>query len=230
MGSTSGETESPWSTVLGHLADLELAAVQQFRPYLDLAPTLEDRWQLMQCQKDQMGGARSLLKLATGHGLSPAQEQRLMFLPLGDHALSGTQRTLPSWDDAAAHLVVMEESHIALLQLLSGRGDEPFDKYARAAIIEKEVHVRFGLLVLRRLANRTTLATAQQVLRSGGPMALETFDTISAAAGTLVPTPDLGAARTQLQQRLEQAAVALAPIVPSKPRRGEREEPTGAYG
>ncbi len=230
MALTSSDATSPWPVVLSHLADLELAGVQQFRHFLDEAPTLEDRWQLMQCQKDQMGAARGLLKLARATGLSAQQEHDLMFRALGDHAFEGARRRLQEWEEAAAQLVVMSEAQISLLRLLSKRGDEALDKFAASSIIEKEVHVRFGLLVLRRRAQQTDLARTQRLLAAAAPVSLEAFDGITAAAGALLPPADRSAARMALQQRLEQAAAALRPHVDTPRRPAHPEEPTGAYG
>ena len=99
-------------------ADTEFASVQQHRPWLDRAPTVEDRWTEARILADEMRHGYQICKLLEDFG-PEGQEmvQKLLNLRMGEHKLDSFNMEFETWEDVLAFTALVDR--VGIFQLRS---------------------------------------------------------------------------------------------------------------
>lgn len=156
-------------------ADTEFASVQQHRPWLDRAPTVEDRWIESRILCDEMRHGWQMCKLLSDFG----QEGKLLIDDLmarreHQHKLDSFNMDFERWSDVAAFTFLVDRVGIYQLRSFQECSYAPMARAVPLMITEENLHIGFGFNAMKRLVAEDK-AEAQAALEKWYPRALDMF-------------------------------------------------------
>jgi 1,2-phenylacetyl-CoA epoxidase catalytic subunit len=162
-------------------ADTEFASIQQHRPWLDRAPTLEDRWIEARIVADEARHGLQACRILRDFG---EEGQRLidelLTKPEGHHKLDAFNMTFDRWSDAGAFTCLVDRVGVYQLRAFQECSYGPLARAMPLMLSEEQLHLNFGASVLRRMAQDGaryygTKEEAQAAVEKWYPRALDMF-------------------------------------------------------
>ncbi|MGP8077147.1 MAG: Phenylacetic acid catabolic protein [Thermoplasmata archaeon] len=162
-------------------ADTEFASIQQHRPWLDQAPTLEDRWIESRIVADEARHGLQACRILRDFG---AEGQRLIDELLtkreGQHKLDAFNMKFERWSDVGAFCCLVDRVGVYQLRAFQECSYGPLARAMPLMLSEEQLHLNFGASVLRRMVHDGSSyygsrAEADESVRKWYPRALDMF-------------------------------------------------------
>ena len=162
-------------------ADTEFASIQQHRPWLDRAPTLEDRWIEARIVADEARHGLQACRILRDFG---EEGQRLiddlLAKPEGHHKLDAFNMTFDRWADVGAFTCFVDRVGVYQLRAFQECSYGPLARAMPLMLSEEQLHLNFGFNVLRRMVRdgaryAGSKEEAQEAVRKWYPRALDMF-------------------------------------------------------
>ena len=162
-------------------ADTEFASIQQHRPWLDRAPTLEDRWIEARIVADEARHGLQACRILRDFG---EEGQRMIDDLLtkreGEHKLDAFNMTFDRWSDVGAFTCLVDRVGVYQLRAFQECSYGPLARAMPLMLSEEQLHLNFGASVLRRMvqdgsAYYGSKEEAQAAVRKWYPRALDMF-------------------------------------------------------
>ena len=166
--------------LIGVQADTEFASVQQHRPWLDQAPTFEDRWIEARIIADEMRHGWQMVKLLEDFG-PEGQEiiQDLLGRKEHEHKLDSFNMDFETWEDVASFACLVDRVGMYQLRSFQESSYAPLARAIPQMINEENLHIGAGRNALNRIANDASYygdkALAQKAVDKWYPRALDMF-------------------------------------------------------
>ncbi len=162
-------------------ADTEFASIQQHRPWLDSAPTLEDRWIEARIVADEARHGLQACRILRDFGEEGQKMiDELLLKPEGHHKLDAFNMKFDRWSDAGAFCCFVDRVGVYQLRAFQECSYGPLARAMPLMLSEEQLHLNFGASVLRRMANDGPKyygdkAEAQAAINKWFPRALDMF-------------------------------------------------------
>jgi 1,2-phenylacetyl-CoA epoxidase catalytic subunit len=162
-------------------ADTEFASIQQHRPWLDLAPTLEDRWIEARIVADEARHGLQACRILRDFG---EEGQRLIDELLtkreGQHKLDAFNMKFDRWSDVGAFTCLVDRVGVYQLRAFQECSYGPLARAMPLMLSEEQLHLNFGASVLRRMVQDGSSyygsrEEATEAIRKWYPRALDMF-------------------------------------------------------
>lgn len=162
-------------------ADTEFASIQQHRPWLDHAPTLEDRWIEARIVADEARHGLQACRILRDFG---EEGQRwiddLLTKREGEHKLDAFNMTFDRWSDVGAFTCLVDRVGVYQLRAFQECSYGPLARAMPLMLSEEQLHLNFGASVLRRMYQdgpryAGTPEEAQAAVDKWYPRALDMF-------------------------------------------------------
>jgi len=162
-------------------ADTEFASIQQHRPWLDRAPTLEDRWIESRIIADEARHGLQACRILRDFG---EEGQRLIDELLtkreGEHKLDAFNMKFDLWSDVGAFTCFVDRVGVYQLRSFQECSYGPLARAMPLMLSEEQLHLNFGASVLRRMVQdgpkySGTKEEAQSAVEKWYPRALDMF-------------------------------------------------------
>jgi 1,2-phenylacetyl-CoA epoxidase catalytic subunit len=162
-------------------ADTEFASIQQHRPWLDKAPTLEDRWIESRIIADESRHGLQACRILREFG---EEGQRLIDDLLvrreGDHKLDAFNMPFDRWSDVGAFTCFVDRVGVYQLRAFQECSFGPLARAMPLMLSEEQLHLNFGASVLRRMVQDGpkyygSKQEAQEAVLKWYPRALDMF-------------------------------------------------------
>ena len=133
-------------------ADTEFASIQQHRPWLDRAPTLEDRWIESRIIADEARHGLQACRILRDFG---EEGQRmiddLLTKKEGEHKLDAFNMKFDRWSDVGAFTCFVDRVGVYQLRAFQECSYGPLARAMPLMLSEEQLHLNFGASVLRRM-------------------------------------------------------------------------------
>ncbi len=133
-------------------ADTEFASIQQHRPWLDKAPTLEDRWIESRIIADEARHGLQACRILRDFG---EEGQRfideLLTKREGEHKLDAFNMKFDRWSDVGAFTCFVDRVGVYQLRAFQECSYGPLARAMPLMLSEEQLHLNFGASVLRRM-------------------------------------------------------------------------------
>jgi 1,2-phenylacetyl-CoA epoxidase catalytic subunit len=161
-------------------ADTEFASVQQHRPWLDTAPSFEDRWIEARIIADEMRHGWQMIKLLEDFGEDGRKySEDLLNRKAHEHKLDSFNMDLETWDDVAAFLCLVDRVGLYQLRSFQECSYAPLARAIPQMLTEENLHIGAGRNALNRIANDAGYygdkSVAQAAVDKWYPRALDMF-------------------------------------------------------
>ncbi len=162
-------------------ADTEFASIQQHRPWLDKAPTLEDRWIEARIVADEARHGLQACRILKDFGKEgDAYIDELLAKPEGHHKLDAFNMKFDRWSDVGAFTCFVDRVGVYQLRAFQECSYGPLARAMPLMLSEEQLHLNFGLSVLRRMAKNSgdyygDKEEAQASIQKWYPRALDMF-------------------------------------------------------
>ena len=158
-------------------ADTEFASVQQHRPWLDTAPTVNDRLTIARIVADEMRHGWQICQLLPAFGREGEEAvDWLMNAGIGGHRLDSFNLAYETWYDVVAFTCLVDRVGIAQLKAFEGGSYAPLTRAVPLMLVEEQLHINFGYNGVKRLARDPAQREAcQQAVNKWYPRALDMF-------------------------------------------------------
>ena len=162
-------------------ADTEFASIQQHRPWLDRAPSLEDRWIEARIVADEARHGLQACRILRDFG---EEGQRLiddlLAKPEGHHKLDAFNMKFDRWSDVGAFTCFVDRVGVYQLRAFQECSYGPLARAMPLMLSEEQLHLNFGASVLRRMVQDGARYSgdrdeAQASVRKWYPRALDMF-------------------------------------------------------
>ncbi len=162
-------------------ADTEFASIQQHRPWLDSAPTLEDRWIESRIVADEARHGLQACRILRDFG---EEGQRfideLLTKKEGEHKLDAFNMKFDRWSDVGAFTCFVDRVGVYQLRAFQECSYGPLARAMPLMLSEEQLHLNFGLSVLRRMVQdgpkyAGSKEEAEAAARKWYPRALDMF-------------------------------------------------------
>jgi 1,2-phenylacetyl-CoA epoxidase catalytic subunit len=162
-------------------ADTEFASIQQHRPWLDRAPTLEDRWIEARIVADEARHGLQACRILRDFG---EEGQRMIDELLtkreGEHKLDAFNMKFDRWSDVGAFTCFVDRVGVYQLRAFQECSYGPLARAMPLMLSEEQLHLNFGANVLRRMVHdgpsyAGSKEEAQEAVRKWYPRALDMF-------------------------------------------------------
>jgi 1,2-phenylacetyl-CoA epoxidase catalytic subunit len=162
-------------------ADTEFASIQQHRPWLDRAPTLEDRWIESRIVADEARHGLQACRILRDFG---AEGQRfideLLLKREGEHKLDAFNMTFDRWSDVGAFTCLVDRVGVYQLRAFQECSYGPLARAMPLMLSEEQLHLNFGASILRRMVHDGakyygSADEANAAVRKWYPRALDMF-------------------------------------------------------
>jgi 1,2-phenylacetyl-CoA epoxidase catalytic subunit len=200
-------------------ADTEFASIQQHRPWLDSAPTLEDRWIEARIVADEARHGLQACRILRDFG---EEGQRmiddLLTKKEGHHKLDAFNMKFDRWSDAGAFLCFVDRVGVYQLRAFQECSYGPLARAMPLMLSEEQLHLNFGYNVLRRIAQQGSAyygskAEAQAAVEKWYPRALDMFG--HSNSETSRKAIDLGLKRWTNEEARARYIQEITPLVKS---------------
>ena len=162
-------------------ADTEFASIQQHRPWLDSAPTLEDRWIESRIVADEARHGLQACRILRDFG-APGQKfiDELLAKREGEHKLDAFNMKFDTWADVGAFTCFVDRVGVYQLRAFQECSYGPLARAMPLMLSEEQLHLNFGASVLRRMVEDGpkyygSRAEAQAAVTKWYPRALDMF-------------------------------------------------------
>lgn len=162
-------------------ADTEFASIQQHRPWLDSAPTLEDRWIEARIVADEARHGLQACRILRDFG-EEGQEyiDELLLKREGEHKLDAFNMKFDRWSDVGAFCCFVDRVGVYQLRAFQECSYGPLARAMPLMLSEEQLHLNFGASVLRRMAKDGpkyygSREEAQESINKWYPRALDMF-------------------------------------------------------
>lgn len=162
-------------------ADTEFASIQQHRPWLDSAPTLEDRWIQARIVADEARHGLQACRILRDFGEEGQRYiDELLTKREGEHKLDAFNMKFDRWSDVGAFTCFVDRVGVYQLRAFQECSYGPLARAMPLMLSEEQLHLNFGLNVLRRMVRdgpkyAGSKAEAQEAVRKWFPRALDMF-------------------------------------------------------
>ena len=162
-------------------ADTEFASIQQHRPWLDHAPTLEDRWIEARIVADEARHGLQACRILRDFGEEGQQMiDDLLTKREGEHKLDAFNMKFDRWSDVGAFTCLVDRVGVYQLRAFQECSYGPLARAMPLMLSEEQLHLNFGASVLRRMVQEGpayygTKAEAEAAVRKWYPRALDMF-------------------------------------------------------
>ncbi len=162
-------------------ADTEFASIQQHRPWLDQAPTLEDRWIQARIVADEARHGLQACRILRDFGEEGQNFiDELLTKREGQHKLDAFNMKFDSWSDVGAFTMFVDRVGVYQLRAFQECSYGPLARAMPLMLSEEQLHLNFGLNVLRRMVREQgkysgSKAEAQEAVYKWYPRALDMF-------------------------------------------------------
>jgi len=162
-------------------ADTEFASIQQHRPWLDHAPTLEDRWIEARIVADEARHGLQACRILKDFGEEgQTWIDELLAKKEGEHKLDAFNMKFDAWADVGAFTCLVDRVGVFQLRAFQECSYGPLARAMPLMLSEEQLHLNFGANVLRRMVREGpkyagTPEEAQTAVRRWYPRALDMF-------------------------------------------------------
>ncbi len=162
-------------------ADTEFASIQQHRPWLDRAPTLEDRWIESRIVADEARHGLQACRILRDFGEEGQRYiDELLAKREGEHKLDAFNMKFDRWSDVGAFTCLVDRVGVYQLRSFQECSYGPLARAMPLMLSEEQLHLNFGASVLRRMVTDGakyygSLAEAQEAVRKWYPRSLDMF-------------------------------------------------------
>ena len=162
-------------------ADTEFASIQQHRPWLDHAPTLEDRWIEARIVADEARHGLQACRILRDFGEEGQRYiDELLAAPEGHHKLDAFNMKFDRWSDVGAFTCFVDRVGVYQLRAFQECSYGPLARAMPLMLSEEQLHLNFGQSVLRRMVHdgpryAGSKADAQAAVNKWYPRALDMF-------------------------------------------------------
>ena len=144
-------------------ADTEFASIQQHRPWLDRAPTLEDRWIESRIVADEARHGLQACRILRDFG---EEGQRfideLLTKREGEHKLDAFNMKFDRWSDVGAFTCLIDHVGVYQLRAFQECSYGPLARAMPLMLSEEQLHLNFGASVLRRMVQDGSKSTVRR--------------------------------------------------------------------
>ncbi|HTT73670.1 MAG TPA: Phenylacetic acid catabolic protein [Thermoplasmata archaeon] len=135
-------------------ADTEFASIQQHRPWLDQAPTLEDRWIESRIIADEARHGLQACRILRDFGERGQQLiDELLAKREGEHKLDAFNMKFDAWSDVGAFTCFVDRVGVYQLRAFQECSYGPLARAMPLMLSEEQLHLNFGASVLRRMVH-----------------------------------------------------------------------------
>jgi len=162
-------------------ADTEFASIQQHRPWLDTAPTLEDRWIESRIIADEARHGLQACRILRDFGEEGQRYiDELLAKREGEHKLDAFNMKFDSWSDVGAFTCFVDRVGVYQLRAFQECSYGPLARAMPLMLSEEQLHLNFGASVLRRMVHDGpkyvgSAEEAQRAVAKWYPRALDMF-------------------------------------------------------
>jgi 1,2-phenylacetyl-CoA epoxidase catalytic subunit len=162
-------------------ADTEFASIQQHRPWLDRAPTLEDRWIESRIIADEARHGLQACRILRDFGEEGQKFiDELLTKREGEHKLDAFNMKFDRWSDVGAFTCFIDRVGVYQLRAFQECSYGPLARAMPLMLSEEQLHLNFGTSVLRRMVQDGpkyygSKEEAQAALLKWYPRALDMF-------------------------------------------------------
>ena len=162
-------------------ADTEFASIQQHRPWLDRAPTLEDRWIESRIVADEARHGLQACRILRDFGEGGQRYiDELLAKREGEHKLDAFNMKFDRWSDVGAFTCFVDRVGVYQLRAFQECSYGPLARAMPLMLSEEQLHLNFGLSVLRRMVQdgpryAGSREEAQAAVHKWYPRALDMF-------------------------------------------------------
>jgi 1,2-phenylacetyl-CoA epoxidase catalytic subunit len=162
-------------------ADTEFASIQQHRPWLDSAPTLEDRWIESRIVADEARHGLQACRILRDFGEAGQRYiDELLAKREGEHKLDAFNMKFDRWGDVGAFTCFVDRVGVYQLRAFQECSYGPLARAMPLMLSEEQLHLNFGASVLRRMVQNGpkyygSPAEAQAAVNKWYPRALDMF-------------------------------------------------------
>ncbi len=162
-------------------ADTEFGSIQQHRPWLDRAPTLEDRWIEARIVADEARHGLQACRILRDFG---EEGQRwiddLLTKREGEHKLDAFNMKFDRWSDVGGFTCLVDRVGVYQLRAFQECSYGPLARAMPLMLSEEQLHLNFGASVLRRMVQDGadyygSAEEAQAAVNKWYPRALDMF-------------------------------------------------------
>jgi 1,2-phenylacetyl-CoA epoxidase catalytic subunit len=133
-------------------ADTEFASIQQHRPWLDRAPTLEDRWIESRIIADESRHGLQACRILRDFGEEGQRYiDELLAKREGEHKLDAFNMKFDAWSDVGAFTCFVDRVGVYQLRAFQECSYGPLARAMPLMLSEEQLHLNFGASVLRRM-------------------------------------------------------------------------------
>jgi len=133
-------------------ADTEFASIQQHRPWLDRAPTLEDRWIESRIVADESRHGLQACRILRDFGEEGQRYiDELLTKREGEHKLDAFNMKFDRWSDVGAFTCFVDRVGVYQLRAFQECSYGPLARAMPLMLSEEQLHLNFGASVLRRM-------------------------------------------------------------------------------
>lgn len=197
-------------------ADTEFASVQQHRPWLDTAPSFEDRWIEARIIADEMRHGWQMIKLLEDFGDEGRYySEDLLNRKEHEHKLDSFNMDFETWEDVAAFLCLVDRVGLYQLRAFQECSYAPLARAIPQMLTEENLHIGAGRNALNRIANDEGYygdkGLAQAAVDKWYPRALDMFGHSGSSGSELAV--QLGIKRWRNEEARGMYIEEVAPIV-----------------
>ena len=161
-------------------ADTEFASVQQHRPWLDRAPSFEDRWIEARIIADEMRHGWQMVKLLEDFGEEgQGYIEDLLHRKAHEHKLDSFNMDFETWQDVAAFACLVDRVGMYQLRSFQECSYAPLARAIPQMLTEENLHIGMGRNTLNRIANDPTYYGGRELAQAAAdkwyPRALDMF-------------------------------------------------------
>jgi 1,2-phenylacetyl-CoA epoxidase catalytic subunit len=162
-------------------ADTEFASIQQHRPWLDSAPTLEDRWIEARIVADEARHGLQACRILRDFGETGQNYiDELLAKREGEHKLDAFNMKFDAWSDVGAFTCFVDRVGVYQLRAFQECSYGPLARAMPLMLSEEQLHLNFGASVLRRMVQDGpkycgSKVEAQAAVNKWYPRALDMF-------------------------------------------------------
>ncbi|MGA8604310.1 MAG: Phenylacetic acid catabolic protein [Thermoplasmata archaeon] len=162
-------------------ADTEFASIQQHRPWLDRAPTLEDRWIESRIIADEARHGLQACRILRDFGEEGQKFiDELLTKREGEHKLDAFNMKFDLWSDVGAFTCFVDRVGVYQLRAFQECSYGPLARAMPLMLSEEQLHLNFGASVLRRMVQdgpkySGSKDEAQAAVNKWYPRALDMF-------------------------------------------------------
>jgi ring-1,2-phenylacetyl-CoA epoxidase subunit PaaA len=162
-------------------ADTEFASIQQHRPWLDKAPTLEDRWIESRIIADEARHGLQACRILRDFGEEGQKFiDELLTKREGEHKLDAFNMKFDRWSDVGAFTCFVDRVGVYQLRAFQECSYGPLARAMPLMLSEEQLHLNFGASVLRRMVQdgpkySGSKEEAQSAVHKWYPRALDMF-------------------------------------------------------